>query len=166
MQHKCSRCHGEGEESYEEDGRMFTDVCYHCGGSGHVDDEMHFHDALNRVAMTLAERAESEYRKACNSDPDGDGYDLGAYENGMMPFDYFRCRVYERAPEIAEKLATMSLADKEFLIAWDEYIPEPGILEKPEPPALIDELLKASPEVQQACIDMTAGTYTEDDIPF
>jgi hypothetical protein len=77
-----------------------------------------------------------------------------------------RCRVWERTPEIAEKLLAMSKEDQEFLVAWNEYIPEPGILERPEPPTLIDEILKAPPIIQEACAAMVAGECTEDDIPF
>ena len=162
----CSRCGGEGEETYDEDGRTVTDVCYHCAGSGKVDDDTHFHDRLCMVASALAYQAESECRKAYNEDPEGDGYDLGAYENGMMPSDYFRCRVWERTPEIAEKLSAMSQADQEFMVAWNEYIPEPGILERPIP-TLLDELLKCEPIVQDAMIAMVeSSSISDDDIPF
>lgn len=130
----CSRCQGEGEESYEEDGRIFTDVCYHCGGEGTVDEETDFHDSLMRVASTLAYQAESDYRRACDSDPDGDGYDLCAAENGMMTFDYFRARVWERTPEFGEKLFAMSRQDQEFLIAWNEMEPEPMPKREAAPP--------------------------------
>lgn len=167
----CSRCHGEGEETYDEDGRTVTDVCYHCAGSGKVDDDTAFHDRLGFVASALAYQAESECRKAYNEDPEGDGYDLGAYENGMMPFDYFRGRVWERTPEIAEKLSEMSRSDQEFMIAWHEYEPEGkpfvNLADMQKPICLIDELLKTSPEVQDACVTMVeASTLTDDDIPF
>ncbi len=117
----CSRCQGEGEESYEEDpGRMVTDVCYHCGGSGQVDEETDFHDRLHAVAATLAYQKESEYRKACDSDPDGDGYELCAAENGYRSYDYFRVRVWERTADIAQELAQRPREDQELLVAWNE----------------------------------------------
>lgn len=116
----CSRCQGEGEETYDEDGRTVTDVCYHCAGSGKVDDETDFHDRLLSVASAIAYVMESDYRRAVNSDPEGDGYDLGGYENGMMPYDYFRSQVWNRSYDVAEKLSAMSQADQELLIAWNE----------------------------------------------
>lgn len=118
---KCSRCQGQGYESYDEDGRMVTDVCYHCGGEGTVDEETDFHDRLQAVAATLAHQKESEYRKACDSDPDGDGYDLCAAENGMRTFDYFRSRVWDRTYEIAQELSERPRAEQELLVAWNEF---------------------------------------------
>ena len=121
---KCSQCQGEGEVWEPEDGHPqggVYDVCYHCGGEGTVDEETDFHDRLQRVASTLAYQKESDYRRAVNSDPDGDGYDLGAYENGMMPSDYFRVRVWERTDEIARELADRPRAEQELLVSWNEY---------------------------------------------
>jgi hypothetical protein len=73
-----------------------------------------------RAAGTIAYQIESEYRKTCDSDPDGDGYELRAAENMMTTFDYFRSRVWDRQYEIARELSGMSLADQEFLIAWEK----------------------------------------------
>jgi hypothetical protein len=118
---KCSRCQGQGEETYDEDDRRVTDVCYHCAGSGQVDDDTDFHDRLESVASSIAYVMESDYRRAVNSDPDGDGYDLGGYENGMMPHDYFRCNVWDRTADIAQELVELPRVDQELLIAWNEY---------------------------------------------
>jgi len=160
----CYRCQGSGEEFYDEDDRRFYDVCYHCGGTGQVDEETDHHDRLSMVASALAYQKESEFRQWANSDPDGDGYDLGAYENGMMPGDYFRCRVWERTPEICQDLLAMSRSDQEFLIAWNEYDPGPGILERPVP-TLIDELLKCEPAMQKAIVAF-ASEGSDDEFPF
>lgn len=120
---KCSKCRGDGEVSYDEDDRLVIDVCYHCGGSGRVDEETHFHDRLQSVASTLAYRQESDYRRWINSDPDGDGYAMGGYENGLSEHDYFRCRVWDRTDQVAQQLIEMPRTDQEFLIAWNEYQP-------------------------------------------
>jgi hypothetical protein len=116
----CGNCQGEGSVTWEEDGRNVTDVCYHCAGGGSVDEETDHHDKLHCVATVLATMNEEEYRKAMQADPDGDGYDLDAYENGLMPHDYFRVRVWERVPSIAEALLRMSRQDQELMIAWGE----------------------------------------------
>ena len=117
---KCGRCFGSGRETYDEDGRTVTDSCYHCAETGMIDDDLAWHDRLYDVAGALAYQQESEYRRACNDDPDGDGYDLGGYENGMMPHDYFRTRVWSREPEILEKLRTLPINQQELLVAWNE----------------------------------------------
>lgn len=117
----CRQCHGTGREVYDEDDRRVEDACYHCGNTGKVDDETDFRDRLSAVASHLAYQQESERRKAINDDPDGDGYDLGGYENGLMPGDWFRCNVWDRTYEIAEKLAALPISDQEFLVAWNEY---------------------------------------------
>ena len=117
----CRQCNGSGEERYEEDGRDVTDACYHCGTTGTVDEDTDFRDRLSSVASTIAYQLESEYRRAVNDDDEGDGYDLGGYENGLMPYDYFRTRVWDRTYDIAEKLSALPINDQELLVAWNEY---------------------------------------------
>jgi hypothetical protein len=134
---------------------MVTDACYHCGNTGEVDEETDFHDRLMSVAYTLAYQAESEYRQAVNSDPDGDGYDLGGYENGLMPFDYFRTRVWDRQYSIAEELSKLDRTMQEVLVAWNEQPWEDRVSQaKPLP----------SPNGgKQADVSAIFG---DDDIPF
>lgn len=117
----CRQCNGSGREVYDEDDRRVEDACYHCGTTGRVDEDTDFHDRLNAVASVLAYQQETERRIAINNDPDGDGYDLGGYENGLMPGDWFRCNVWDRASVIAVALAAMPISDQEFLVAWNEY---------------------------------------------
>ncbi len=114
----CRQCQGSGQDSY-------VGSCYHCCETGQVDDETDFHDRLHAVASTLAGLEESDYRKACNEEPQGDGYNLHAYENQMTPSDYFRSRVWGRTDKIAAKLACMPMVHQELLVAWNElpFIP-------------------------------------------
>lgn len=116
---KCSKC-DNGKVTYDEDGRTVTDVCYHCLGSGSIDEDTHFHDRLGNVGKTLAYLAESEYRQWRNEDPEGEGYDFCAAENMMTSYDYFTARCWDRESEIQDKLLAMPLADQELLIAWNE----------------------------------------------
>lgn len=116
----CSKCQGTGEETYDEDDRRVTDACYHCGTTGEVSEEADWHDRLHQVALTLAEDQEREYRKARDNEPDGDGYDLCAAENGMSTWDYFRTQVWDRAARIGEKLAEMDRPSQELLVGWNE----------------------------------------------
>lgn len=120
---RCSQCQGVGYQYYDEDGRTVRDACYHCETTGQVDEDTYFRDRLLNVAHSLAYWAEAEYRKACNDDPDGDGYDLGAYENQMSPWDYFRTRVWDRESDIMAKLEELPKETQEVLVAWNEYSP-------------------------------------------
>lgn len=161
---KCSRCGGSGYESYDEDGRMVTDACYHCGTTGEVDEETDWHDRLMRVASTLAYQQESEYRKACDNDPEGDGYDLHAAENMMRTSDYFLARVYERQYTIAEELSKLDPDMQSVLVAWNEQ-PQESLLTRFNK-SVAKELQAKLPSPnggEQA--DMSA-VFGDDDIPF
>jgi hypothetical protein len=148
---QCSRCQGEGSDSYEEDGRLVTDPCYHCSGTGQIDEETDFHDRLHGVAATLAWQLENSYVKYCNDDPMGDGYDLAAAENGLCGYDYFCSRVWDRTEVIAKQLVQMSQEDQELLVAWNEMEPIPMVREP-------SDTIPCPPPV--GCVD------EEDNIPF
>lgn len=161
----CRRCGGSGEDCYDEDDRRIVDVCYHCAGSGKVDEETDYHDRLHNVASALAYQAEVEYRKACDSDPEGEGYDFRAAENMMHARDYFMARVYDRTEEIMGQLLERSSEDQDLLIAWNELPPEPCKLTffaEGELPKMTEEQTKqliygfSKPE----------DIFGEDDIPF
>lgn len=119
----CRQCNGTGYETYEEDGRQVTDACYHCGTTGEVSEEEDFRDRLHAVAAVLSYNSEQEYRRACDSDPDGDGYELMAAENGFRSYDYFRVRVWEKTEEIMQQLIQRPMADQQLLVAWNEAKP-------------------------------------------
>lgn len=153
---QCMVCGGSGRETYDEDGRTVSDACYHCAESGEVDEETHRHDQLKVVAYALAYREESEYKAWCNSGESEDPYYLHAAENGMHEYEYFRMRVWDRGYDIHAKLLELPQEGQDLLIAWNDYVPEPGILERPvaDNPVPPLHLAKEGP------------TYSEDDIPF
>jgi hypothetical protein len=122
---RCSSCQGAGRVAYEEDGRIVTDACYHCGTTGQVDEETDWHDRLGRVANTLAYQTEREYRRAVEEDPHGDGYDLLAAENMLSVSDYFQLRVWDRADVYLQQLEQMPFSDRELLVHWNEQEPQP-----------------------------------------
>ncbi len=116
----CSKCMGTGEQTYDEDERRVTDACYHCGTTGEVSEDADWQDRLHQVALTLAEGQERDYRQACDSDTEGDGYDLHAAENMMSTWDYFRSQVWDRAARIIESLTDMDRPSQELLVGWNE----------------------------------------------
>lgn len=153
----CRRCNGEGYETYQEDGRMVRDACYHCATTGQVDSDTDFHDRLMSVASSLAHQQESEYRQWCDSDPDGDGYDLHAAENMMRTSEYFLARVYDRQYQIAEQLSKLPLPSQELLVAWNEETPI----------SLCARFnLSVQKELQAKQEPSMATIFGDDDIPF
>jgi hypothetical protein len=100
---RCSECNGSGKKTWEEDGRMVTDACYHCGNTGEVDEETDWHDRLARVAGTIAFLEETDYRKW-----------------------------WDRTEMYLAHLEKMPLGDKELLVAWNEQEPQPLTRYSPE----------------------------------
>ena len=148
----CVRCDGEGIEYFEEDNRPQSHTCYHCSGSGYVEDDMAFHDKLCQLAVGLATHYVSEMQKDIDSDPDGEGWNFHAAENMMSGRDYFSMKVYDHAAIFSQQLQGFSFEDQKFLIAWEEdAFQNPFIRPKAE---------KAKAKVFEPM------TYTEDHIPF
>lgn len=93
MMPKCSRCYGEGSrESFDENEqeRGIRDVCYHCGGSGEVDEETAQHDRQQAIIASLAGERVAAMRKARNEDPNFNGEDWAfcAAENMQTEHEY------------------------------------------------------------------------------
>jgi hypothetical protein len=117
---KCLRCNGKGRESYQEDDRMTTDVCYHCAGSGEVEPEVDLHDRLVRVAHTIAYQEEMLYRKARDNDSEGEGYEFCAAENMLSVRDYFQERVSDRQYKLVAQMSSLDEAIQNALLDWNE----------------------------------------------
>lgn len=165
----CSRCNGQGRDSYEEDNRMVTDACYHCAGSGQVEDEVDLHDRLSKVAYALAHRVETEYRKACDNDPNGDGYDLGAAENMISVEVYFQERVQVSQFEIMNQLESVDSVIQNALLEWHETSKSPATQSTPSPNGtrapVVDANVVAQFNSNERIFEMNS-ILGDDDIPF
>lgn len=117
MRVKCTRC-TNGVVSYEEDGRIMSDACYHCGTEGFIDEEQAFHDKLLCVAELLAYQQVSDRRERIDQDPEGENWAFLAAEHMMTAHDFFVAAVYDETYSVMEKLSRMNRADQEFLVAW------------------------------------------------
>jgi len=104
----CSYCGGSGIEVYDEGSMRVEADCYHCNGSGTVDEETAFHDCLEEVATQMAVEYVQEYKKYKNECPDGEGFDFCAAENMMTPFDYEKSLVYFYIPVYMDRLDELS----------------------------------------------------------
>lgn len=122
----CSSCFGEGSEYFEEDGRMVMDTCYHCSGSGKVDSETHLADQVGNVANILAANRISSLQKSYNSNPDGEGWDFAAAENGLSSLDYYNERVGSLCEQFTGEIFNLSHEVQLALI--NTFFPE----EKPD----------------------------------
>ncbi len=129
----CTRCDGNGSFDFEEDNRIFTDTCYHCGGTGKISEEELWHDRLAMVAKHMAFDIVSAYRKVRNEDPDGEGWDFCAAENGMSPWDYFQVCVMDKQDEMMSKLIDLPLEMQQVLVAWSEMPAEEPVAKIPLP---------------------------------
>ncbi len=112
----CGRCE-DGFVEYEEDGRLVRDACYHCSNTGYINDETVFKDLLEHAASIIAEGEVYEWRDARNADPDGEGWDFCAAENGMSGWDYFQARVWDRTVQVMNELVALPEAEQRFYAA-------------------------------------------------
>jgi hypothetical protein len=116
----CGRCGGEGAQAsldeYERQ-RGIEDTCYHCGGSGKVDAETAREDRLEALAGTIAAQRARAEREAYDSDPEGDGWDFCAAENGMTGHELLQVRAGEMTEEAALELAKLSPEVLDALVA-------------------------------------------------
>lgn len=112
----CCRCYGEGYQTYEEDGRMVTDACYHCGTTGEVDSETNYQDQLGSVATAMAIAHVQEYKRYCDEDPDGEGFAFHAAERMMGTWEYEQCLVYDYESQFMDSLEkTTELERREYI---------------------------------------------------
>jgi hypothetical protein len=118
----CSRCNGEGYEYFVEDFREFRDACYHCGTTGMIDDNKAYHDKIHKVAVFLAHCEVEDYRKAVDSNPDGEGWEFRAAESMMSGWELYQSCVYNYAEEYHYLLTKMDLEGQDLLIAWHNQV--------------------------------------------
>lgn len=115
----CIRCSGSGYEVFWDDG-WERDICYHCSGSGRVDDETMWYDKLSKVAASLAYNRANLERSYRNTDPDGEDWDFIAAENMLSGSDYFKIIVEDYTAQNMEKLLEMDREKQEVLVAWND----------------------------------------------
>ena len=117
MNYDCNNCGGCGIECYDDDDRRVEDVCYHCGGTGKVDEETHFHDMLGRVCNYLGFKKAADYQRGANSDPDGEGFDFMASENMLSSYEYFQSLGYTFSDQYMAEMLEKDLDTQRAMIA-------------------------------------------------
>lgn len=118
----CVRCDGTGNDEWFEDGRMVVDPCYRCSGTGRVDARGARYNALEQVAICIANMNVDAWHKAVNSDPDGDGISLHAAENGMNERDYLEARFQGELDNVLSALCDWSEDQQDTIIAMHKEL--------------------------------------------
>lgn len=121
----CRQCSGEGElRSLDDDeaARGIVDVCYHCSGSGVVDADTDLADEVDAMLMAIAWQRAYEWRAAVNSDPEGEGLDFRAAENGVSSYEYLVGRAYAELPAVQARYEAMTPGERDLLLAWDRTL--------------------------------------------
>ncbi len=116
----CSSCYGIGYHEDYEDGRYFQEDCYHCRGTGEVDQHTAYLDKLEQVIYALASRHLNQVISDYNSNPDGEGWSFGAAESMMTDSEYYQYHLNNYIEDFAKRLVEMSQQDQQLLIAWNE----------------------------------------------
>ena len=117
----CRCCGGEGGlrslDPYEEE-RGILDPCYHCGGSGSVDEDTADADEVEDMLMSLAYDRAYEWRRAVDSDPEGEGFAFRAAESGLSTYDYLTGRAYVELVDVQARYESMTETERAVLLAW------------------------------------------------
>jgi len=121
--HTCNSCNGSGYQDFYEDNRLFIETCYHCGGAGKVDSSSYRETELSEVANTLAYWHIEQMKANINSNPDGEGWDFRAAENGMSSEEYSQMTFFHYSNSFFSELLQMSNEQQDLLIAWQKTKP-------------------------------------------
>ena len=108
---RCGVCGGAGAQRSldpEEERRGIEDVCYHCAGTGRIDEETQRHDRRARFAEQLASLVVSDMRAA--RDEDTEDFAFCAAENGMSERDYATTLVWDWATRFGLALDAIDIA--------------------------------------------------------
>lgn len=117
----CRRCDGEGRQRWEEDGVLCIDACYGCGGRGWVDAQQAHDQRLGYACERLGALWAAAYRRARDSDEEGEGFAFCAAEHMMSPRDYEQALALGHADEAIRTVAAWSLEQQEWLVALAEW---------------------------------------------
>lgn len=152
---KCPECEA-GFRIVEEDGRRIQDACYHCGNTGFITPEEYYRDQIRWAAELLAADMVNSLKAARNSDPEGEGWDFCAAENGMSSYEYTQARWMEQASEVGEVLAKLNHEHPALVRALlkrlevgeeGEVTTDPFVIQLPDPVDPAETILFESPMV-------------------
>ena len=136
---KCPNCE-DGFVIVEEDGRRIRDACYHCANTGFISQEQHRLDKIESMAVSLATSVVEKMKRACNADPESDGWAFHAAESGMREYEYTTARVMAKADDFGKSLADLDQTNPQLISALlDRMAPDVEIEDCPPILALVRE---------------------------
>jgi len=100
--YSCSFCNGSGSQFLEEYNFQVEDACYHCLGSGKVNESTMNIDKEVELSMIIAEKMVSNHIKWVDDQEEGEGFSFSAAENQMTTWDY-RMELVWRKQEVVQK---------------------------------------------------------------
>jgi hypothetical protein len=113
---RCPNCE-DGFVIVEEDGRRIRDACYHCANTGFISPEQHRLDQIEGMAASLATSVVQKMKRACNTDPEGEGWAFHAAEAGMREYEYTTARVMSKADDFGKSLVALDQTNPQLISA-------------------------------------------------
>lgn len=138
---KCPKCGGDGATLEEEDGRSVEAACYHCANTGRISDEQNLANRIEALALKVAAQKVDRQRKACDENPDGEGWAFQAAEAGVQVYDYTQSCIIGEFTNVRAALAEFQDNEPQVfealldLLVPDEAVrlPEKAAPAKPAP---------------------------------
>lgn len=108
----CTQCSGGlvPVQDDEQDNRGFVEACYHCNGTGKVDEQTAFNDALSEIVFILAERI---VQKKAREDEE---WGLNAGETGLSIRDFTSIEIQKTAAKIQPAIFSLPQDVKEAML--------------------------------------------------
>jgi len=106
--YRCVRCEGLGYREDREGDRLVRDPCLHCNGKGCVSYRVASVDRHEALCETIAYARVDAQRKACNENPEGEGWAFHAAENMMHEHEYTQARIWETTGIVQDELKALS----------------------------------------------------------
>jgi hypothetical protein len=99
----CPYCDGEGGRHEKEGRHDVFDACYACGTTGKVSEARYQQYRLEVVVDLIAAKMVDDQQAACNSDPDGEGWDFHAAKNGMSGYEYAQAKFHDYRGKVVKQ---------------------------------------------------------------
>jgi hypothetical protein len=113
----CTPCNGIGSiEEPDDNYGYIRDVCYHCSGSGQVDNETELNDQLNLLVQIMTDIKFESWLDSIQNFNDGEDIEFMAAENMCSVDEIKESRRYDIAYSIGDELSKLLPDTLELLL--------------------------------------------------